>query len=265
MKKILLSIFWIFFWLSAFCSADQSIILNAWDHWCIWWIDLPYEVYSFSSNVSWIFYYSCMMWSWSDINSCWYMISNYTPNDDPIWMVISDQYWWCYSFIPYTVWQYSSNISLDLWDYWCIVDNLWVPSFSFSSDWLFWYSCFYWWSSFSSECWWDLVLVSSDTVIDSIWVDSQYNLCFSYFPNSPAPSDIFIVNYWSTSKEYTLTEDIDIFINSPVVKNWNIFTFDWSTWINLVYNWSYNWYTKNKLYLWWQFWYRQGVFTPICF
>lgn len=205
MKKILLSIFWIFLWLSAFCSADSYIfswynyLYDLWDYWfydCDVWL-----VYNWCDVSSWLplFYFSEDNLIFHNIN-CWIGIgwSNYVYFKNPVP---------CLSNYDYS---YSENI------------------FECSEDLDWWYT--YWW-------------------------------CFLY---NSISSDTFTVNYWSTSKEYTITEDIDIFINSPVIKNWNTFTFDWSTWINLVYNWSYNWYTKNKLYLWWQFWYKQGVFTPIC-
>lgn len=118
--------------------------------------------------------------------------------------------------------------------------------------------------SFSSSD--SISFIDSDFFV-SFFYDDYFGLYFSFIDwlyYYYQFNDIFTVNYWSTSKEYTLTEDIDIFINSPVIKDWNTFIFDWSTWINLFYNNISDWYNKNKLYLWWNYNYTKWVFNPVC-
>ena len=89
-----------------------------------------------------------------------------------------------------------------------------------------------------------------------------YNICYSFTP--PLLDPKFKINYWNTSYEYTLDDNLEIHLDSPVVKNWDIYSYAWSTWINLFYNWSSQFYSKDKLYLFTPSRYSNNIFTPIC-
>lgn len=124
MKKLLISIFSIFFWLISFSSAEV-IDLSFWDWGCF--MDLTSENYFTFVNTessTWIFMYFCKTnaW-WGYLDDCWSFSYFISPNElyDPQTLFDGD-YIWCIAFVPlsfYSSW--SSSIPSDIsvfYDYW---------------------------------------------------------------------------------------------------------------------------------------------------
>ena len=94
------------------------------------------------------------------------------------------------------------------------------------------------------------------------WYGADFRGCSINISVENTPK--FIVNYSSTSYEYELEDNLFIYLKSPIVQSWNTFTYAWSTWINLYFNGSSQFYNKDKLFLNTPSWFNNNVFTPIC-
>lgn len=247
MKKILLSILWIFFWLSAFCSSESFYYDWGWNWFDLYWlgqISITWWTIVFNDNIN-----LSVISFWSNDNNNW----NYILTD-PDWNIVLSAF--CNHPSSYeNSFCHNMYCCFFSWSVNLYKDIPYIVSFDWVNDNWAVYALSRWVSNISNSLF----------TYNSFYFDNWYSyLPFMDLEYTFLPTDIFTINYWSTSKEYTITEDIDIFINSPVIKNWNIFTFDWSTWINLFYNNSFDWYNKNKLYLWWNYSYSKWVFTPVC-
>lgn len=274
MKKILtliLTILWVWF---SFCSADW--IYHNSDLWLIsivinW--NTKYTLKdknegatctdSFSSCSYWNFY----SYDWNNICPSWYSWFPFPP--DP-------------SFSPYFNWT-STWILYDLSSIWLNVSN-WIDIRKYL---LMPFA----WSQYHSAGEWWIYRTNFPTSTNYIWFfrfsDTQEYFSYDNFgmsvrcfknsvvdPNSSwsvlywdelgPSSPIFKVYYWNTSYEYELEDNLSIYLKSPVAQSWYTFTYAWSTWINLYFNNTSQFYNKDKMYLKTPSWYNNFVFTPVC-
>lgn len=300
MKKILLFIVWII-WIFWFCSADE-FILNSVNFpsqstssyssssrrdWfplnlsfnsdatiytiCFWlnaWAAQDY--YYFFKNS--FFIYSFDNITYNKLNSNWYLLYNF-DNSNSYYSWSFFKKWACFDFswLQLLAWQ-----KMYYWIYWTtdINDNNYVNWFSSSnttySDYpLAYYNTTNWWN-LNSPYWvynsnYD-IFTYNDVLNLSVYVSSSYRWYYApiYINYDVKSNPKFKINYWNTSYEYTLEDNLEIHLDSPVVKNWNVYSYVWSTWINLFYNWTSQFYNKDKLYLFTPSRYSNNIFTPIC-
>lgn len=273
MKKRLFWILTTLLWIFSFCSAevctqplDYNLTYCPTNFWDYCSVNTKYFLSSYKFitdwvySISWFSYFSPDYRSFSDSTELYVCLSN---------KLVGSVYF------PEYVLDSSSNC-INIWytfQYWILswnnfnTVNLNTPFVFDSSDFpyiffVFLESSSIWYSyEFSRSFNYEL---NSDVFYTPISNSDWYylvprNICYSFLS---VPK--FKINYWNTSYEYELNDNLSIYLKSPVVQNWNTFTYDWSTWVNLFYNNTSQFYSKNKLYLNSMYWYNNNIFTPIC-
>lgn len=224
MKKLLLSIFSIFFWLISFSVADNYSLIcpNLWG----WNNDGYYEVSNWDSFIVswWIFFYNNSCWAISFYSDCSSLVEEdlegtfiYFPWSTTLYVCASDPVCSDNSFFSYEL--YNSCV---LWS-----------SFSSSSDITVFYD--YWHSTTTVACNWDnsifinwMASVSDLTTFtpffNIFYVDEDnQNIIESY------NKDMLYLSWWLYHKTYTW----DNLWVLNVLNNW----FNSSWWFNIISSW----------------------------
>ena len=208
-------------------SVTDTLVARQWP--CPVWFHILESWSDFVSDVS-SYWISVSNWNWLRqyfyFPYAWYL-------DKSSWLFNSHGAWWVY-------WSSTAIANGRARDLYYISSNLSAVDWS---DWAQWYSirCF------------------KNTVVEP---DSSWTVIIW---DTIASSSKFIVNYWNTSYEYTLSSDLTITLDTDVSKNWDIYSYAWPTWLNLFFNNTSLFYDKDKLYLGNNFWYSNNIFTPVCY
>lgn len=276
MKKILIFIVWILWiWLS-FCSADSWYNYNINWVWNEIWSTDNYEMNFFVNSP-----YSlnqldeiCFQWRilYSDISNwiavVWLWDWKYYYSDWKYLLTWNSEFsTYCYTFS--TPLKFTSYQKIYYW-----LHNTELSSFDFSPyriSWILRQTVYILngWSYPASYMTWSYYNVWKQNInflwcnkdVSNLWTVSTPLYWYSY---SEVSTPKFKVNYWSTSYEYDLEDNLEIHLNSPVLKDGDNYFYDWSTWINLFYNWISQFYDKSELYLFTPSWYSANIFNPIC-
>ena len=207
MKKLLISIFWIFFWLSSFCSAltiqdPEVCVLYTWN------IDWPDSVTFQDWNVS---------NAWSYVLAWNYDLTNWFPD-----MAILTQYWW--------------EFSLDFYE----ESYYYYAMMLFPSEWC---SQSWWWSSSSDiTVFYDYGLSSS--VIECDWNNSIYINSLAYISWTTF-SPFFNINYVDQDNQIITNSYNKDMLYLSGWKFHKTYTWDDNKWILSVVNnfeSSFTWY-----------------------
>lgn len=285
MKKILIliiTIFWI--WISFCCANDFSIydyysnLTTQPNNWRKFWHTLQFavswsSVYIDTFCFSWYWYYWRFADVCSDTKGGWVVVYNFdwlttTPvftssisycvdNSsnycvDFSWLLLEPWQTMYYTLYSYNTNRTNTNYILGGWDWYPYNTDLvavYRPvNFNWSAQYWYFYQPVQNWLSFLIE-------------IVNYWNASYVGpwLIKYHFANPE-----FKVNYWNTSYTYSLDDNLSIYLKSPVIQSWTMFIYAWSTWINLYFNNTSQFYNKDKMYLKTPSWYNNFVFTPVC-
>lgn len=199
---------------------------------CDEWFHVPSfsELEDFSSLYQSLWLSSISYFSYLKFWLCWYIHNS-------LWS-LSNQgvYWFYWSSTPFGS-IYAKDLAL----------NYWNNYFEFYNDW---------------RSYWVSVRWFKNIVVDP--TSSRTVLYWDPIEDTTPTDPILRVNYWNTSYDYILTDILEIKLNSPVLKDGDNYSYNWSTWINLFYNWQSQFYNKSELFLFTPSWYSANIFNPIC-
>lgn len=270
----LVLVFWFFFWwLISFCSAD------------FWSWTSRYMAFNQTFTQTWTFnqfYFNNLNYNNISVDSvCFHFYKSYITVDSSFYVVV-----WLWDWNYYYSDSYNLIDSDSSYDFYCfnfsnplIVSNnqivfYWLHNsqdyltdFNFAwvrRDWIYYIR--------SSQFGWDVVNDFKDVLQNWTlyigmqlwsWYSPMFVVHWLWYSEAQL-SPKFKVNYWNTSHEYELNDNLSIYLKSPVIQDWNTFTYNWKTWLNLFFNGTSQWYDKSNLYLESIFWYNNNIFTPIC-
>lgn len=263
MKKLLtliLTILWIWF---SFCSADCSELLSYPSIWLSsnWnvpsyvWFQIFNTWFDFSVSSFSVYFAQNRNYSYSPVSVYGCYWNSYNPSSD----LLSNCTLLSFSYENiFASSKYKSFITLD--------SDFIIPSWN-----EYFYFLIYLDSSSSYKSPFSSSVYSLDNNLSFLTPDSSSyyspavcsSICYSLV--TPITSPKLKINYWNTSYEYELDDNLSIYLKSSVTQSWNTFIYAWSTWINLYFNNTSQFYNKSRLYVWnVMFYYFDNVFTPLC-